>query len=260
MQIACCDHILSDVFFASVEVATYAGNIIYFRPAVLVYSLAYSYTFSVIIVFYLVVFSTKMGLLQLPVWPQRCWFFKCHISAELKWERRIVESLNLVFFFFLTTLHCMLCVTAFVCVCVCVPCPAIQLCRHAPTLPAGGLPGDVCPPWEPACQCTRYVATWAHTQTHPFVWNLHWQKINPRKPTLSCTMTTARLNQSSLQLYELYPYLNHRPEVTPLKVFVSFFVAPPLAVSGNRRCVFGPLFPRSVACAVSLDLHLFLFL
>lgn len=111
-------------FFASVEVATYAGNIIYFRPAVLVYSLAYSYTFSVIIVFYLVVFSTKMGLLQLPVWPQRCWCFKCHISAELKWERRIVESLNLVFFFFLTTLHCMLCVTAFVCVCACPALPS----------------------------------------------------------------------------------------------------------------------------------------
>lgn len=122
-------------FFASVEVATYAGNIIYFRPAVLVYSLAYSYTFSVIIVFYLVVFSTKMGLLQLPVWPQRCWCFKCHISAELKWERRIVESLNLVFFFFLTTLHCMLCVTAFVCVCVrALPChPTVQACANPPS-------------------------------------------------------------------------------------------------------------------------------
>lgn len=123
MQIACCDHILSDVFFASVEVATYAGNIIYFRPAVLVYSLAYSYTFSVIIVFYLVVFSTKMGLLQLPVWPQRCWCFKCHISAELKWERRIVESLNLVFFFspHNSTLYA---VCDCVCVCVCA-CPAL---------------------------------------------------------------------------------------------------------------------------------------
>lgn len=50
MQKACCDHVLSDVF-TSVKVATYARNIIYFKPAVLVYSLAYSYTFSVIIVF-----------------------------------------------------------------------------------------------------------------------------------------------------------------------------------------------------------------
>lgn len=46
---ACCDRVLSDVF-SSVKVATDAWNIIYSRPAVLVYSLVYSYTFSVIIV------------------------------------------------------------------------------------------------------------------------------------------------------------------------------------------------------------------
>lgn len=44
---------------------------------------------------------------------------------------------------------------------------ATRLRRHAPTLAAGGLPGDVCPPREPACQCARYVSAWAHTQT-PF--------------------------------------------------------------------------------------------
>ena len=120
-------------FFASVEVATYAGNIIYFRPAVLVYSLAYSYTFSVIIVFYLVVFSAKMLLLQLPVWPQRCWCFKCHISAELKWESRIVESLNLVFFFFSSQLYTVCCVCDYVlCVCVCVfVCVCVCVCVRA---------------------------------------------------------------------------------------------------------------------------------
>ncbi len=55
MQKASCDHVLSDVF-SSVKVATYAWNVIYSRPAVLLYSLAYSYTFSVLIVFFVFCF------------------------------------------------------------------------------------------------------------------------------------------------------------------------------------------------------------